>query len=43
MTLKLVNETKLYSVQKSGTSIIVTKDEMEQFLGIQMMMGIIEI
>ena len=42
MTLKLVNETNLYSVQKSGTSIIVTKDEMEQFLGIQMMMGIVK-
>ena len=42
MTLKLVNETNLYSVQKSGTSIIVTKDEMEQFLGIQIMMGIVK-
>ena len=42
MTMKLVNETTLYSAQNSGTSITVTKDEMEQFLGIQMMMGIVK-
>lgn len=38
----LVDQTNLYSVQKTGTSINTRVSEMEQFLGIHMMSGIIQ-
>lgn len=41
MTVHLVDQTNLYSVQKSGTNVKTTKEEMEQFIGIQMRMGIV--
>ena len=42
ITKTLVNQTNLYSVQKTGTSVGTTKEEMEQLLGIQMKMGIVK-
>lgn len=38
----LVDQTNLYSVQKTGTSVKTTFSEMEQFLGIHMISGIIQ-
>ena len=42
ITCQLVEQTNLYSVQKTGKSINTTKDEMEQFIGIQMKMSIVK-
>ena len=38
----LSHQTNIYSVQKSGTSVNTTPDEMEQYLGILLMTGIIK-
>ncbi len=42
MTQQLVEQTNLYSVQKTGRNIGTSKNEMEQFIGIQMKMGIVK-
>ena len=39
----VVTQTNLYSVQKSGSSINTTKEEIEQFIGIQMLMSIVKL
>ena len=41
MTNQLVDQTNLYSVQKTGFSIQTNKEEIEQLIGIQMRMGIV--
>ena len=41
MTNQLAHQTNLYSIQKIGTSILTTKEEIEQLIGIQMRMGIV--
>ena len=38
----LVNQTNLYNVQKTGSSIHTTHAEIEQFIGIQMVMSVIK-
>ena len=38
----LVYQTNLYSVQQTGVSINLTKDELEEFLGIQMRMPVVK-
>lgn len=38
----IVEETNLYSVQVQGTSVNVTVEELEQFLGIEILMGIVK-
>ena len=38
----LVYQTNLYSVQQTGASINLTKDELEEFLGIQMRMSVVK-
>lgn len=42
MMENLVEQTNLYSVQKTGTSVETTVDEMEQLIGIQMKMAIVK-
>ena len=39
----VVTQTNLYSVQKSGSIINITKEEIEQFIGIQMLMSIVKL
>ena len=39
----VVEQTNLYSTQKSGTSINTTKPEMEQFIGMHLKMGLIQL
>ena len=39
----LVEQTNLYSVQQTGSSISTNKSEMEQFIGIQMLMSIVSL
>ena len=39
----VVDNTNLYSVQKSGVSINTNKEEITTFIGIQIMMGIIQL
>ena len=39
----LVEQTNLYSVQQTGSSINTNKSEMEQFIGIQMLMSIVSL
>ena len=39
----VVIQTNLYSVQKSGSSINTTKEDIEQFIGIQMLMSIVKL
>ena len=41
MTNQLAHQTNLYSILKIGTSILTTKEEIEQLIGIQMRMGIV--
>ena len=38
----IVKQTNLYSVEKSGPSINTNKNEIEIFLGIQMLMSIVK-
>ena len=38
----IVKQTNLYSVEKSGASINTNKNEIEIFLGIQMLMPIVK-
>ena len=38
----IVEQTNLYSVQVNGSSVVTTQNEMEQFLGILILMGIIK-
>ena len=38
----IVAQTNLYSVQVNGSSVVTTQNEMEQFLGILILMGIIK-
>ena len=42
ITELIANETNLYSVQKTGRSIKTTFHEMEQLLGMQMLMGVVK-
>lgn len=42
MTNQLVEQTNLYSVQKTGKSIHTTMAEIEQLIGMQMQMGIVK-
>ena len=42
MTNQLVEQTNLYSVQKTGTNILTHKNEIEQLIGIQLKMGIVK-
>ena len=42
MTQQLVDQTNLYSVQKTGTSINTKKSEIEQLIGMQLKMGIVQ-
>lgn len=42
MTNELVEQTNLYSVQKTGTSIKTNKEEIEQLIGMQLKMGIVK-
>ena len=39
----IVENTNLYSVQKSGTSVNTNKDEISSFIGIQILMGIVQL
>ena len=39
----LVEQTNLYSVQQTGSSINTNKSEIEQFIGIQMLMSIVSL
>ena len=39
----IVENTNLYSVQKSGTSINTNKDEISSFIGIHILMGIVQL
>lgn len=43
LTSLLAEQTNLYSVQKSGTSIGTTSNEIEQFLGMQMLMSVVKL
>ena len=43
ITNLLVEQTNLYSVQKNGCSVKVTKEEIERFLGIHILMGIVKL
>ena len=43
LTALLAEQTKVYSVQKSGTSIGTTRDEIEQLLGMQMCMSFVRL
>ena len=43
ITQNLVEQTNLYSVQVTGTSIATNVKEMEQFLGIQMLMSLVRL
>lgn len=43
ITNLIVGQTNLFSVQKSGRSITTNKDEMERFLGVQMLMGLVKL
>ena len=38
----IVEQTNLYSVQVNGLSVVTTQNELEQFLGILILMGIIK-
>ena len=42
ITQNIVEQTNLYSVQQTGSSILTTKDEIETFLGLQMKMSIVK-
>ena len=43
ITERLVDQTNLYSVEKTGESIKTTKEEMERFIGVQMLMSIVKL
>lgn len=43
MITNIVEQTNLYPVQKTGTSVCTSVGEMERFLGIHIMMGIIKL
>ena len=43
MTSLIVEQTNLYSVQQTGSSINTNKSEIEQFIGIQMLMLIVSL
>ena len=43
ITERLVDQTNLYSVDKTGESIKITEEEMERFIGIQMLMSIVKL
>ncbi|CAB3977807.1 Hypothetical predicted protein [Paramuricea clavata] len=42
ITQNIVEQTNLYSVQQTGSSISTTKDEIEKLIGLQMKMGIVK-
>ncbi|MCP4481884.1 MAG: hypothetical protein GY817_03580 [bacterium] len=42
MTNQLAEQTNLYSVQKTGASVVTTKEEIEMLLGMQMRMGVVK-
>ena len=43
ITERLVDQTNLYSVEKTGESIRTTKKEMEKFIEVQMLMSIVKL
>ena len=43
ITERLVDQTNLYSVEKTGESIRTTKEEMEKFIEVQMLMSIVKL
>ena len=43
ITERLVDQTNLYSVEKTGESIRTTKEEMEKFIEVRMLMSIVKL
>ena len=43
ITERLIDQTNLCSVEKTGESIKTTKEEMERFIGVQMLMSIVKL
>ena len=43
ITKRLVDQTNLYSVEKTGECIKTTKEEMERYIGAQMLMSILKL
>ena len=43
ITERLVDQTNLYSVEKTGESVRTTKEEMEKFIEVQMLMSIVKL